>query len=522
MKSIRQFSILTILSLISCSLLAQDFTWSYDVAPIIYRNCTSCHHEGGIGGFDLITYEDMTIRADLIHEVIEHKSMPPWPADPNYRHFVGETVLSPLEIDLIHNWIETGLEEGNPDDLPPAPEFLPSGSLLERIDYTVAIEPYELQFNTDEYRWFVIETDFEETKYISKLEVVAGLDNVVHHADLFLDLTGNSKALDDADPLSGFNQSTGYPTNNYYINAWQPGAGPAIYPDDWGIEIPPGADLVVEIHFGPGGKGQVDNTIMNLQFIDAPTGPVRPVKAAWLLTDYAPGLVDGPLVIPANEVVTFHQESAPLQKDLSMIAICPHMHFLGKSYEVWFESPDGTATKLINIPHWDFHWQKYYTFQKVQKIPKGSVIKSIGMYDNTLDNHDNPNDPPIDVSRGLTTEDEMFLCYFIFADYEDGDEHIILDPELMTTNIEIIEVENKLEIFPNPARDILNITYEKNAEITYTIYDLKGTVLGQGEGNFSNQNMLLDISDLKQGAYFIEVKEVNQAFIFSEMFNKIE
>ncbi|MEO1259207.1 MAG: hypothetical protein AAFZ15_10440 [Bacteroidota bacterium] len=77
-----------------------------------------------------------------------------------------------------------------------------------------------------------------------------------------------------------------------------------------------------------------------------------------------------------------------------------------------------------------------YFFQKLQKLPAGSVLRSEGVYDNTTDNHDNPNDPPITVYRGLRTIDEMFLCYFIYATYQEGDEDIVQDSRLLVNAVE--------------------------------------------------------------------------------------
>ncbi len=151
---------------------------------------------------------------------------------------------------------------------------------------------------------------------------------------------------------------------------------------------------------------------MNLQFLKE-EGNARGVNVGWLLGQSAPILVDGPLFIPANETVTFHQELGPIPEALFLVSICPHMHFLGKSYKVWYETAAGDSIPLIDIPHWDFHWLKYYTYPMVEVIPQGATIKSEGVYDNTSANHDNPNDPPIDVSVGPKTTDEMFLCYFI-------------------------------------------------------------------------------------------------------------
>jgi len=74
---------------ISCALNAQ-YTWSEHIAPIVCDNCASCHHDDGIAPFNLMSYEDAVEVADEIHHVVDERSMPPWLADPDYRHFVGE------------------------------------------------------------------------------------------------------------------------------------------------------------------------------------------------------------------------------------------------------------------------------------------------------------------------------------------------------------------------------------------------------------------------------------------------
>lgn len=495
----------------------QNETWVSDIAPLIYENCTSCHHPGAIAPFTLMEYEDVVNYAELIHHVIEERSMPPWPADPSYRHFVGEAYLSQEDIDKIHRWIDEEMPYGYPSITVEQPTYPPQGSSLEYIDFTVAIEPYTLQSDIDEYRWFVIENPFDEAVYISKIEVFAGLDNVVHHADLFIDGSGNSLANDLADPLPGFNNNTGFATNEQYINAWQPGANTISYPEEWGFRIPPDSDFVVEIHYGPGGLGQVDSTFMNLQFLSNPEN-AREVKAAWLMNDS--GLIDGPLDIPANEIVSFHQETAPLAQDISAIAICPHMHLLGKSYRVWFESPEGDSIPLINIDRWDFHWQKYYGFQHIQHIPAGSVLKSEGVYDNTTANHDNPNDPPVDVTGGNLTEDEMFLCYFIYADYSNGDEDILMDSTLLMSSTTNFKPPSSHILFPNPARNVISLSLEKDTTrpLYFSIRNTAGLIMDSVSS--SKSQISFPIWHLPNGVYFLEWKD--GTFNYSEKFVKIE
>ncbi|MCY7408685.1 MAG: cytochrome c, partial [Chitinophagales bacterium] len=69
---------------------AQTPTWSNDVASIIYNNCSTCHRDGGIGPFPLMSYEDAVINSIGIKTQVQSKLMPPWKPDPNYSHFKDE------------------------------------------------------------------------------------------------------------------------------------------------------------------------------------------------------------------------------------------------------------------------------------------------------------------------------------------------------------------------------------------------------------------------------------------------
>jgi hypothetical protein len=481
---------------------AQEPVWSPDVANIVYTHCASCHHEGGIAPFALTNYAEASENAWAMAEQVAQRHMPPWPADPEYRHFKDENVLTQGELEAVVNWVLQGMPYGDPDQEPVAPQFPESGSLLDTIDLVVAIEPYTLQYNSDEYRWFTVPTDFPDTVYVNAIEVFPGLEEIVHHADISFDITGESADLDEEDPLPGFNGSTGSPVYSYYMNAWQPGGNIARYPPNWGIAVPPGADFVIEIHYGPGAQGQVDSTVMNLEFVTG-TG-IRPVRVGWLLGGGS--MTDGPLFIPANTVRTFHQEYT-VPSDRSFVSICPHMHHVGVAYTVWYEYA-GDSIPLISIPHWDFHWQKYYTFQQVQVIPAGAVIKSIGVYDNTPLNEHNPNDPPQNIGWGSTTDDEMFLCYFIWASYQQGDEDIVLDSTLFAAIEDPAPPAVDWNIHPVLADDEIFVHAQNwgNGPVMLRVLDAAGRPVGTDlRLALPAYGTRVDISYLPSGLYTVQL-----------------
>src|ERR1051325_9478725 len=94
--------------LISCSVKRQNsvkkevnITYAKQIHPIISQHCTSCHQPGQAAPFSLFGYKDVKLRSDLILYVVENKIMPPWPADPSYRSFMNENILTEEEISLL-------------------------------------------------------------------------------------------------------------------------------------------------------------------------------------------------------------------------------------------------------------------------------------------------------------------------------------------------------------------------------------------------------------------------------------
>ena len=52
-------------------------TFTKDVAPIFYANCTSCHRPGDIAPMSLLTFKDARPWARSIKSRVESRQMPP-------------------------------------------------------------------------------------------------------------------------------------------------------------------------------------------------------------------------------------------------------------------------------------------------------------------------------------------------------------------------------------------------------------------------------------------------------------
>ena len=86
--------------------------FSQHIAPIVLNHCVRCHRSGGGAPFELTSFAKVKNKAKTIAKVTSLRIMPPWPADPNYSHFVDENFLSQSQINLIQRWVKDGCPEG--------------------------------------------------------------------------------------------------------------------------------------------------------------------------------------------------------------------------------------------------------------------------------------------------------------------------------------------------------------------------------------------------------------------------
>src|SRR5271154_2212769 len=98
-------------------------TFNKDIAPILYKNCATCHRPGEVAPFALLTYQDAAKRAKLIATVTEKRYMPPWKAEPGHGSFQNERRLTDQQIATLGEWAANGAPEGDPAAKPTPPVF---------------------------------------------------------------------------------------------------------------------------------------------------------------------------------------------------------------------------------------------------------------------------------------------------------------------------------------------------------------------------------------------------------------
>lgn len=500
--------------LISTALLAQTPDWSTSVASIIYDNCSVCHHEGAIAPFPLMSYDDALLHGFSIQAYVNSKAMPPWPPDPDYNHLAEEKVLSDEEINTINEWVNNYMPAGDLTIAPDPPAY--NGNvIMQAPDDTIILPVIEITTNEDVHIGFTVHSDYTETKYINQIEFVAGNPAIVHHAIYHQDTSNVSWMKDENYPGPGF---PSYPADNgpyaESFGAYIPGQGLLKFPLNMGLEILPGADYMIIIHYPAGSLGQIDSSKIYLKFSDDPN--VRPIYGERYLFAVPPCLTNGPLFIPANTVATFNEHST-LPFERTMIGLMPHSHLICKSWEVKMVPTPGDTVPLVYIPKWDFGWQYSYLLTKALKISIGTQFFGEAVFDNTVNNPDNPNNPPLDIEAGASTFDEMMACRFWVMDYQPGDEDIILDSSFYgyPTTAEPVKKELSLKIFPNPANKSIHFTALLTGnDVSWSLTDLFGQIRkAQHEKNIPGglYERKIDVSDLPGGVYLLTLKSNEQS-----------
>ena len=417
------------LLLIACAVVlsnqiqAQTVTWAQDIAPILYANCTKCHNPNGAGHFSLLTYSEAYAYGFLMASYTSDGTMPPWPPNENYKHFVHERTLPQTDIDKISDWVNGGRLQGDVTQAPAQPTYS-TGSTLGTVDLSVIMPTYTVTTNSDIYRNFPIATNVPAGSYITAMEVVPGNHHAVHHVLVFQDSTNVPAQLDANQPGPGYSNTTTGSVSSRLIGAWVPGASPYYTPVGTGFRMAANTNIVVQVHYPAGSQGEMDSTRINFKVTTIPQRDIT----TWPLVNNYQNMTNGPINIPANTTKTYY-EQYNVNTNYTFLSASPHMHLVGTSIKSWANKTTAPfdTIRFVDIPNWDFYWQDNYIFPNAVKIPSGYKIQAVATYDNTTNNIYNPSTPPQTVVAGEATTDEMMMVFFAYMPYISGDENLIID-----------------------------------------------------------------------------------------------
>ena len=422
MNRIRVAVALTGLIGLASSALAQTAapTFSKDVAPILYKNCTSCHRAGEIGPMPLVSFSDARPWAKAIAARVSDRTMPPWHADPAHGQFLNDRRLSDTDRDTIVKWASNGAPEGRKADMPTPPTFVEGWQIGTPDTIWSMQEDYPIPASgTIEYKNFEVPTNLTEDKWAEAIEIRPGNRSVVHHVIVYLIDPNAAKVAPPFMPAANMRRPAEAPKTERgpepndrpmkrgptgWLSGYAPGQAVRVYEPGTALRVPAGSTLIIQEHYTATGKETTDRTRIGIKW--AKEAPKTAVDVATLQNQN--------FVLPAGASDTRVDAELTLKEDMTIWSVLPHTHMRGKKWEVTAIYPDGRSEVILNVPKYDFNWQTDYVFKKPLQMPKGTKIHTAAWYDNSTANKANP-DPKKDVYWGDQTWEEMQFTAITFS-----------------------------------------------------------------------------------------------------------
>jgi len=404
-------------------------TYYKDVKPIVDAKCIGCHVEGGLAPFALTSASGVVAEAELMKSETASRVMPPWMAGPNCQEYAGDESLSADQIKTIGDWADQGAAAGDPSD--EGAPLASDTSALSRVDSTIQMPvSYTPVTHPDEYRCFLIDWPETEAKYITGFRARPGDPQIVHHVIGYIATPAQLatyEALDEGGKGWSCFGGPGGPesTSIAWVGAWAPGGAGGDFPTDTGIKILPGSKIILQVHYNTlTVTTGTDRTQLDFKLDDA-------VKKEAAIVPYTnpDWLSGGAMTIAAGDPDASYSWSFDISPFMSiltngtipdkgflMYGAALHMHLLGTTATTSITPAAGGASPadqcLLDIPAWNFHWQRMYDFQQPILFHNGDKLNLSCHWNNSQANQQTVNGQQLaakTVTWGEGTTDEMCL-----------------------------------------------------------------------------------------------------------------
>jgi hypothetical protein len=406
-------------------------TFAEDVAPILYKNCTTCHRPGGLGPFSLFDYDSAMANIDEMRNAVATGQMPPWHADGPRGVFRNDRRLSDADKQTILRWIDAGAKAGDLKSLPPKPDYPSTWQMGTAPDAIVSMpEAYTVPASgTVEYQYFQVPTGFTEDKWVQAIEFMPGAREVVHHILVFAYVPPapgatppspaprpagspaptpvliRNAAQNRTPPQTRIDTLNGPPQQRgVLIGGTAPGTNVTEFPKGTALRLRAGTVLTFQMHYTAKGHEMHDRSMVGFKFAKEP--PQEEI--------FASQFINGQFVLPAGAKDVAVPAEIGAGQAIKIYGLLPHTHLRGTKWQYKLVKPDGSSEVILDVPRYDFNWQTLYFFNKPLEMEPGSKITSMAWYDNSATNKSNP-DPTKEVRWGDQTWEEMQYTAFLYS-----------------------------------------------------------------------------------------------------------
>ncbi|MFM2417470.1 MAG: hypothetical protein RL385_2193 [Pseudomonadota bacterium] len=376
-------------------------TYLEHVQPILARSCLSCHSPGRIAPLSFDSYEKTKGFAPLIARATRARTMPPSVIDNSgaCNTFRDVAWLTEDEIATLERWAAQGAPEGTAKAPAPPVADLPKLTGDVRSVTTPAYVPRTAK--PDDWRCFVVDSPFKEDTFVTGFDTHPGDIKTSHHMVVFYPMDDASALLarlqDDLEEGPGYTCFGSPGTLATILAAWAPGGGATRYPDNLGIPVQANRPLIIQMHYNTVGTPNPGEDRTKVE-LEVKKDGVSPAEFA--------NILDLDLKLPPGQKTAEYTFSPKLSANAiaetgsaQVYGVFPHMHELGRSQHLSFTPQGGKETCLVDVPRYDFHWQRMYFFDKPLTLKETDQLKMGCTFDTSS--------RMTETKWGESTQDEM-------------------------------------------------------------------------------------------------------------------
>ena len=374
---------------------ALSVSYTRDIAPMLEKNCASCHSEGGIAPWAMTNHAMVKGWSAMIREVVQTRRMPPGQIDTH----VGKPILdvaglTPEEHRKLLTWIDAGSpSDVSSETVDPLAElsFDKQRFTLGEPDLVYTVPAQEIPATgVIDYRYVPVPLKLDRDVWVRAMEFIPGDRQVLHHVIAYVS-TPSDRSMRGIQTGVARGESVG---------GFAPGRQPDQFRDNSGRLIRKGSSLLLQMHYTTTGRATTDETEIGIYLHDAPPQHVMSGGVAG----------ERRFMVPPHVKEHKLEGVQEIYRDAYLYELNPHMHFRGKYMNYTAVYPDGRSEMVLSVPKYDFNWQFNYVLAEPLFLPAGSKIVARGAMDNSAQNPGNP-DPSKPVHFGLQTKHEMFFGF---------------------------------------------------------------------------------------------------------------
>jgi hypothetical protein len=338
-----------------------NVTFNREIIRIVQRKCEPCHAAGGLA-MSLSDYRDARAWGRAIREELVEHRMPPAILARGYGQYETDPTLNAREMATFLTWLDGGMPRGDESD---RPATRVTADPLDDVDSGAGIR-LSLPAQTVPagqdliVRRVTIGAGAAAGRAVSRVQFRPGNRRLLRGAVVFAADAGSASRNPAYDGTG-----SGNPDKMRWIGAWLPWQHAAVPPAGYAFDLPPSADLVVDLYYRSADSESIDQSSVDLSFA----------------SDAAGGRIDQVTMDASGQGSPSIRARMEVAQPTTVWSIHPMLDSSTTSMELRAERPDKSVEVLLWIPQARAEWPLALVMREPVLLPAGSTLSLVAETD---------------------------------------------------------------------------------------------------------------------------------------------